>query len=80
MIFEKVDRDKSGSIDYKEFGQVMRELGHNLSSFEMENLLKQLDSDGSGRVEFEEFITHIAGGLQERQAQDDFLDWDDDEN
>lgn len=41
--------------------------------------MKQLDLDGSGTIEFGEFITHIAKGMQERQAQDDYLDWDDDE-
>lgn len=58
----------------------MKELGHSLSSFELENLLKQLDSDGSGRVEFAEFITHIATGHQERESQEQYFDWDDDQN
>ena len=62
MIFEKVDKDKCGSIDHKEFKAVIRELGYELSFVEQESLFKQLVSDGSGRIEFNRFITHVANG------------------
>ena len=64
MIFEKVDKDRSGSIDHKEFKALMRELGYELSFVEQESLLKQLDSNGSGRIEFNELLMHIAKGQE----------------
>ena len=48
------------------------ELGYQLSYLESENLLKKLDADGSGRVDFEEFMTHIASHQEQADTQGQF--------
>jgi Ca2+-binding EF-hand superfamily protein len=56
-IFDLFDSDGGGSIDSSELGSVMRTLGKNPSPEELATLVKEIDADGSGEIEFDEFLT-----------------------
>ena len=58
--FAKFDGDNSGSISAGELGKVMRMLGDNPSVVEVAALAHQMDSDGSGEIEFGEFVEMMA--------------------
>ena len=51
-MFEKFDKDNSGSIDSSEFHQLCFNLGYALTDVELALALKVLDSDGSGQIEY----------------------------
>lgn len=53
--FNLFDKDGSGTISTSEFGMVLRAIGLNPSDQEINLLVKKLDKDGSGRLEFNEF-------------------------
>lgn len=55
-VFRHFDADGSGSIDVNELGAVFQAMGQTLSQEELESLMKQADDDGSGEMEFEEFL------------------------
>lgn len=43
-------------IDAKELATAMRALGHDPSEKDISNMLKEVDADGSGCIEFGEFV------------------------
>ena len=55
--FELFDTDGSGTIDEKEFAKVVKELGISMSKAEIKSVLNEMDRDGNGYAEFDEFAT-----------------------
>jgi len=54
--FEKFDQDMSGNVSSEELMRVFRYMGFNPSEEVFENVVKQVDADGSGEIDQEEFI------------------------
>lgn len=52
--------DGDGTIDAKELGTVMRSLGQNPTEQQIQDMLNEVDSDGSGSIEFPEFLLLMA--------------------
>ena len=50
------DEDGSGAIDITEFERIAIDLGEPLSHEELQEIVKDLDKDGSGVVSYDEFI------------------------
>ena len=62
--FDSVDTDKSGNIDNKELSKIMEGISKDLgidppSDAEVQEVLKHLDTDNSGTIEFNEFVVLI---------------------
>merc|ERR1712013_16656 len=55
IMFKKYDKDGSGNIDSKEFGDLCYSLGHPIKAEELETAVKVLDIDGDGTISYEEF-------------------------
>jgi len=81
-IFDLFDGDGGGSIDASELGSVMRTLGKNPSPEELAKLVKEIDEDGSGEIEFDEFLLLLIyieeenGGPSDQQLKDMFCKLD----
>merc|ERR1712216_558349 len=54
--FDAYDEDRSGYIDVKELRELLHKLGESLTEDELEQAFKELDQDGSGEIEFFEFV------------------------
>jgi Ca2+-binding EF-hand superfamily protein len=54
-VFDIFDADKSGFIDRKEMGSLMKKLAQSLSEDEITAIMEEVDIDGDGEVSFEEF-------------------------
>merc|ERR1719298_250720 len=54
--FDAYDEDRSGYIDVKELKELLEKLGEELSEEDLEQAFKELDQDGSGEIEFFEFV------------------------
>lgn len=54
--FDMFDADGGGAMDSTELGQLLRVLGLNPSDQEVEALKREIDMDGDGEIEFEEFL------------------------
>merc|ERR1711910_321690 len=55
--FDEFDTDKSGTISPEELLGVLRAMGQNPTEDELLNLVLEVDIDGNGTIEFEEFIS-----------------------
>merc|ERR1719424_191519 len=54
--FAKFDTDNSGKIDLKELQQMCQEMGKKLPDKQAEQAMAQLDQNGDGTVDFDEFV------------------------
>jgi hypothetical protein len=50
-----IERDHSGSISSREMKQVFRALEIQASDTEIQQIIKQMDTDGNNEISFEEF-------------------------
>merc|ERR1711910_85616 len=55
--FDEFDTDKSGTISPEELLGVLRAMGQNPTEDELLNLVLEVDVDGNGTIEFDEFIS-----------------------
>lgn len=58
--FSTTDLDGDGTIDAKELHTVMRSLGQDPSEREMVEIINELDSDGNGSIDFDEFLVMMS--------------------
>jgi calmodulin len=69
--FELFDKDHSGYINSKELGMVMRSLGQNPTEQELMDMINEVDEDGSGTVDFPEFLNMMAKKIQNTDSVED---------
>ncbi|XP_059090628.1 calmodulin-A-like [Tigriopus californicus] len=69
--FQMFDKDGDGTIDTTELGTVMRSLGQNPDEEEVEEMVDEADEDGSGSINFPEFIGLMMKKQQGSQTVDD---------
>ena len=55
-FFNLFDKDSSGTISTKELGTIMRNLGQNPSEEEVKQLIREVDLNGDGTIDFKEFL------------------------
>ena len=54
--FELFDKDNSKSIDVEELQYAMKALGIHLKKDKVKEIMAELDEDGNGTIEFDEFL------------------------
>lgn len=59
-VFHKFDIDGSGSIDEHELGNAMRVFGIKCSANSCKKVMKQIDANGNGQVEWSEFVEYFS--------------------
>lgn len=67
--FKVFDADGSGSISSEELGQVMRSLGQSPNETELRDMIKEVDVDLSGSIDFEEFKMLMVSQIGDRQSR-----------
>ncbi len=68
-VFQKFDRDGSGSIDAKEIKRVMANLGIAVSDEQVTSMVDTIDVNRNGRLDFEEFLVVMARGMLEEDSR-----------
>ncbi|KAL7328596.1 hypothetical protein PS15p_206841 [Mucor circinelloides] len=54
--FKVFDKDQDGSITQDELRSVMANLGQKLTSQELDEMIKEADTDGDGKINYKEFV------------------------
>merc|ERR1711998_358699 len=62
--------DGSGEIDSEELGKLMKAFGQELEDDELQDMINEVDADGSGVIEFDEFV-HMIVLRMEKAMMDD---------
>jgi len=69
--FIMYDKDGDGTVSTKELGAVMRSLGTNPDPEELEAMVDEADADGSGSVDFGEFVEMMIKREAEKETPED---------
>ncbi|KAH0789178.1 Calmodulin [Histomonas meleagridis] len=72
--FNIFDKDGDGRITAKELGTVMRSLGQNPSEAEIQDMVNEVDIDGNGTIEFDEFLYMMSRQLREGDTEEEIID------
>lgn len=72
--FEIFDRDRDDYITIQELSEIMRNLGNAPSEGEIQDMIREVDIDGNGNINFQEYISLMArrmrdGDLEEEMKQ-----------
>jgi len=68
--FDMFDREKKGAIATNNVSTILRTLGATVDENDLEALIAEVDADGSGELEFDEFLTLCARFLIEEDAEE----------
>merc|ERR1712165_197587 len=69
--FSLFDKDGDGKITTKELGTVMRSLGQNPKEEELNEMINEIDEDGNGTVDFDEFLIMMSKKIKENDSEEE---------
>uniref|UniRef100_A0A7S2N8K9 EF-hand domain-containing protein n=1 Tax=Haptolina brevifila TaxID=156173 RepID=A0A7S2N8K9_9EUKA len=67
--FKRFDKDGDGHVEPKEIQRIMKDVGVDLPPSEVQKLIASVDDDGSGTVEFDEFVGILASNMIEHDGR-----------
>lgn len=56
VTFHKFDTNHNGAIDIRELRAIMKSMRVMLNDEELSQIMKEVDTDGSGEIDWEEFL------------------------
>jgi Ca2+-binding EF-hand superfamily protein len=59
QLFANIDIDGSGTLEREEIAEMTKELGNQLTQRELDLAMAEMDEDGSGGVDLEEFAAWL---------------------
>ncbi|XP_008241453.1 PREDICTED: caltractin [Prunus mume] len=71
--FELFDTDGSGTIDAKELNVAMRALGFEMTEEQITQMIADVDKDGSGAIDFDEFVHMMTAKIGERDTKEELM-------
>lgn len=69
--FIRFDTDADGVVSSREVGQIMRAIGQNPSEAEIQDMVNLVDKDGTGNIDFPEFLSMMAIKINSENAEDE---------
>eukprot|EP00397_Hematodinium_sp_SG-2012_P038652 GEMP01042079.1.p1 GENE.GEMP01042079.1~~GEMP01042079.1.p1 ORF type:complete len:150 (+),score=48.42 GEMP01042079.1:82-531(+) len=72
--FSLFDKDGDGAITTKELAIVMRSIGQHPTDAELQDMLNEVDADGSGTISFPEFLALMARKMKDVDEAEDLVE------
>lgn len=69
--FDVLDVDKSGTIEPQELKNVLEEFGFDAKNTTIFQLISELDTDGSGQIDFGEFLDMVSGKTADENSMEE---------
>uniref|UniRef100_A0A5B7BRG8 Putative calcium-binding protein CML23 n=1 Tax=Davidia involucrata TaxID=16924 RepID=A0A5B7BRG8_DAVIN len=80
QVFKFMDANGDGKISPVELSEVLSSLGHEKSKEIAEGIVREMDSDGDGFIDIDEFMNVVVGKEDDNDLLDAFLIFDSDGN
>ena len=74
QTFDLFDKDKSGSIDRQELGEVFKSLGQHYTDQELQEMIDEIDDDGNGAIEFAEFLKLMQKRMRNIDTEEELVE------
>jgi calmodulin len=71
--FEMFDKNKNGTITAKELAAVMRSLNQDPTDQELNDMIQEVDFDGNGKIDFEEFVALMNRRNKETDIEEEVI-------
>ena len=72
--FTVFDENGDGVITTKELGNVMKTLGQNPTEAELQHMVREVDVDGNGTIDFSEFLTMMARKMKDTDTEEEIIE------
>ncbi len=72
VVFENFERECNGLINKNEIKAVLSSLNHSPTDLDLDNMIQNVDKDGNGKLDFEQFLLFMT-----RKLQSDYKNVDD---
>ncbi|EDW32553.1 GL11701 [Drosophila persimilis] len=72
--FAVMDKESDGSVTAKELAVLMRSLGRSPTDNELQAMINEVDADGNGSIELEEFASMIIRKMHDTNHEDELRD------
>eukprot|EP00536_Pseudo-nitzschia_multiseries_P002086 jgi/Psemu1/235350/estExt_Genewise1.C_280011 len=72
--FSLFDKDGDGTIDSEELGGILRSLGNQPTEEEIEDMMREADTDGNGTIDFAEFVEMMPTQERDDDAEEEMLE------
>ncbi|KAF5737768.1 putative Polcalcin Jun o [Tripterygium wilfordii] len=74
VVFRKFDVNGDGKISSAELGSIMSSLGQSATEEELQKMIKEIDADGDGYIDFNEFVELNTKGIDNDEALENLKD------
>lgn len=75
-VFCSFDKNGDGTISTLELGEAMRALDRNLTEVQLKRIIKEVDVNGNGKIDFDEFLAMMAKADSEEEMMQTFRGFD----
>eukprot|EP00468_Gymnochlora_sp_CCMP2014_P008225 CAMPEP_0167762388 /NCGR_PEP_ID=MMETSP0110_2-20121227/12739_1 /TAXON_ID=629695 /ORGANISM="Gymnochlora sp., Strain CCMP2014" /LENGTH=157 /DNA_ID=CAMNT_0007649255 /DNA_START=21 /DNA_END=494 /DNA_ORIENTATION=- len=65
-VFDLFDKDSDGTITISELGVVLKSLKKNFNEKQLKEIIKKVDKNGDGQIDFEEFLKMMSNRVGTR--------------
>lgn len=72
--FDLFDNDNDGKIDPAELGKAIEKMGQKLSEEDLKEMIKEVDSDYNGTIEFNEFVTLMESKMRDNDSEEEIFE------
>ena len=72
--FDLFDGDNDGKIAPAELGKAIEKMGQKLSEEDLREMVKEVDSDYSGTIEFNEFVALMESKMRDNDSEEEIFE------
>lgn len=72
--FDLFDNDNDGKIDPAELGKAIQKMGQKLTEDDLKEMIKEVDSDYNGTIEFSEFVQLMESKMKDNDSEEEIFE------